>query len=117
MLDLDYALAHMAEKKILEAMDNGEFDNLPGKGKPLQMEDFSLVPEHLRLGFVLLRTTGYLPLELEISKEIAGLERSLATCRSEAERDKLRQQLSDKRLTFSILIENMRRKRRSSKSE
>jgi hypothetical protein len=37
----------IAERKILEAQKNGEFDNLPGKGKPLQLEDDSQIPEEL----------------------------------------------------------------------
>src|SRR6266540_3378743 len=38
----------IAEQRILEAQRKGEFDNLPGKGKPLELEDLSWVPEELR---------------------------------------------------------------------
>ncbi|MGC8938442.1 MAG: DnaJ family domain-containing protein, partial [Thermodesulfovibrio sp.] len=41
----------IAEEKIREAMQQGIFDNLPNKGKPLELEDFSWVPEDLRLAY------------------------------------------------------------------
>ncbi len=39
----------IAEEKIVEAQKAGTFDNLPGKGKPLELEDLSWVPEELRI--------------------------------------------------------------------
>ncbi len=54
----------LAEQKIEEAIARGEFDNLPGAGRPLPDEDLSLVPEHLRAGYRLLKNAGYLPPEL-----------------------------------------------------
>jgi hypothetical protein len=35
----------IAEERILEAQRAGVFDDLPGKGKPLELEDLSWVPE------------------------------------------------------------------------
>ena len=34
----------IAEERIKEAQRAGAFDNLPGKGKPLDLEDLSWVP-------------------------------------------------------------------------
>ncbi len=45
----------IAEQRILEAQRKGEFDNLPGKGKPLELEDLSWVPEELRIGYHVLK--------------------------------------------------------------
>jgi len=42
-------LDFLAEKKIQEAMACGEFDDLPGAGRPLDLDDDALVPEELRL--------------------------------------------------------------------
>lgn len=33
----------IAEDKIQTAIKEGEFDNLPGRGKPLQLEDLSRI--------------------------------------------------------------------------
>lgn len=58
------AIAFIAEQRILEAMENGEFDDLPGKGRPLDFEDDSNVPEDLRMAYKLLKNAGYAPAEL-----------------------------------------------------
>lgn len=49
-------LSWLAEQKIAEAMARGEFDHLPGNGRPLQIEDLSSVPEDLRMAYKLLKT-------------------------------------------------------------
>ncbi|GAB6037822.1 DUF1992 domain-containing protein [Fundidesulfovibrio butyratiphilus] len=58
------AIAYIAEQRILEAMEKGEFDNLPGKGKPLDLDDDANVPEDLRMAYKLLKNAGYAPEEL-----------------------------------------------------
>ena len=47
--------ARIAEAKILTGIERGEFDDLPGAGKPLEVEDLSRIPAHLRAGYKLLR--------------------------------------------------------------
>lgn len=54
----------MAEEKIKEAIRGGEFDHLPGAGKPLPPDDMEGVPEELRMGYRLLKNAGILPEEL-----------------------------------------------------
>ena len=44
-------LARIAEQRIREAMERGEFDNLPLHGQPLKLDDLTSVPEHLRMGY------------------------------------------------------------------
>ncbi len=58
----------IAERRIVKAIDNGELDDLPGKGKPLELDDDSMVPEHLRVGYRILKNAGYIPPELEERK-------------------------------------------------
>ena len=67
-------LVLIAEEKIREAMARGEFDNLPGAGKPLALEDDSMVPEDLRVPYKVLKNAGCLPPELEMRKEIVTLK-------------------------------------------
>ncbi len=64
----------IAEQRIQEAINKGEFDNLPGKGKPLQLEDLSHVPEELRLAYKVLKNAGFLPPEAELLREIKTVE-------------------------------------------
>ena len=47
--------ARIAEERIREAQKEGAFDNLPGKGKPLTLQDVSMVPEDLRMSYHILR--------------------------------------------------------------
>ena len=66
-------IAALAERKILEAMERGEFDDLPGKGKPLDLSDDPMVPDDLRVAYKILKNSGCLPPELELHKEIVRL--------------------------------------------
>lgn len=64
----------LVEQRVAEAQARGEFDDLPGHGKPLQLEDDSMVPEELRAGYRLLKNAGYLPPELQLRGEILEVE-------------------------------------------
>jgi hypothetical protein len=64
----------IAEQKIRAAMERGEFDDLPGEGRPLDLSDDRLVPEGLRMAYRLLKNAGFIPPELEAQKEIRDLE-------------------------------------------
>jgi hypothetical protein len=79
-------LQDIIEQKIKEAQEKGEFDNLPGKGKPLNLEDDSRVPEDLRLAYKILKNADCLPPELELKKEIRQMEDMLADIPDEKER-------------------------------
>jgi hypothetical protein len=65
----------LAERKIEEAIARGEFDGLPGAGRPLELEDDPLVPEELRAAYRILKNAGYLPPEVQTLNQIAELER------------------------------------------
>jgi hypothetical protein len=67
----------LAESKIQEAIERGEFDNLPCAGKPLDLDVDPLVPEDLRVAYRVLKNAGFLPPELELRKEIENIERLL----------------------------------------
>jgi hypothetical protein len=67
-------LDFIAEQRIAEALSKGALDDLPGAGRPLDLEDDKLVPEDLRLAYRILKNAGYVPPELETLKEIEQLE-------------------------------------------
>jgi len=68
------ALEWIAERRIAEAVSQGELDNLPGAGRPLELDDDALVPEDLRAAYRILKNAGYVPPEVETLAEIAQLE-------------------------------------------
>jgi hypothetical protein len=51
----------VAERQIREAIQAGEFDNLPGAGQPLAVEENPYVPEDMRLAFKVLENAGVVP--------------------------------------------------------
>lgn len=65
----------IADQRIVEAMERGEFDGLAGTGKPIELEDDGLVPAELRLANRVLKNAGYLPEEVTLRNDIAALER------------------------------------------
>jgi hypothetical protein len=98
-------LAKIAEQKIREAMERGEFDNLAYHGKPLIFEDLSGVPDTLRMGYTILKNAGVLPPEMQLKKEILSLQDLLRACEDTAERGRMEQQLSEKLLRFNMMME------------
>jgi hypothetical protein len=103
-------IALIAEKKIKEALENGELEHLPGHGKPLVLEDFSGVPEHLRVAFKILKNAGFLPVEMELRKEMAELRDQLAASCDDEERKRLRASLDTAELKYLLLIERHSRR-------
>ena len=69
----------IAEQKIAEAISRGELANLPGEGKPLDLDDDRLVPEDLRMAYRILRNAGFVPPEVEAVREIGELIRFIDT--------------------------------------
>ncbi len=88
-----FPIDEIAERRIAEAMDRGEFEGLPGAGKPLRLEDDSLVPEELRAGYRLLKNAGYLPEEISLRREISKIETLLNLIDEPAARDRAMRKL------------------------
>jgi Domain of unknown function (DUF1992) len=72
------ALDLIAEEKIRDAMRAGAFDNLPGAGRPLALDDDALIPEDLRMAYRILKNAGCVPPEIEARKEAATLRKLVA---------------------------------------
>ena len=70
-----FILDAISEERIARALEAGEFDDLPGAGEPLELDDDSLVPGELRAAYRILKNAGYVPPEVEALNEAAGLER------------------------------------------
>jgi hypothetical protein len=73
------------DKTIAEAEDRGEFENLPGHGKPIQLAANPLTGE-VDVGHGILKSAGMAPAWIELDKDIrAGLD-ALANLRDETAR-------------------------------
>jgi hypothetical protein len=93
----------IAEERIKEAQRAGAFDNLPGKGKPLDLEDLSWVPDDLRIGYLVLKNAHVLPPEAELLKDIRTIEDLLKHVEDEGERRALAKSIQFKLIRFDML--------------
>jgi hypothetical protein len=66
-------LAQLVENRIAEAIARGEFDNLPGAGKPLALDDDLLVPEGERMALRIMKNAGCVPPGVERLAEVERL--------------------------------------------
>ena len=91
----------IVEERIRQAQKKGEFDNLPGSGKPLKFEDDSYIMEDLRLAYKILKNADFVPPEIELKKEINNMEDLLSKMDDTAEKYR-----TIKKLNFLIMKMN-----------
>ncbi|MFS0880804.1 DUF1992 domain-containing protein [Metabacillus niabensis] len=94
----------IAEDKIKRAIAEGEFDDLPGKGKPLKLEDLSHIPEDLRIAYKVMKNANMLEDVDKIKEELLSLDDLLATCDNPEERVKLKKKKHEKELRLEQLL-------------
>ena len=94
----------LADNRIREAMEAGDFDDLQGKGQPLNMEDDSHIPPDLRMAYKILKNADCLPPEVVLRQEIVQMQDLVAAMPDESE--KLKQM---RRLNFLVMKLNMLR--------
>lgn len=79
----------LVEKHISEAQAQGVFDDLPGAGKPLKLDDDAMVPEELRAAYRILKNSGYVPPEVEALRDMREIEQMLERANDDSERSAL----------------------------
>ncbi len=94
----------IAEDKIKRAIEEGEFDHLPGKGKPLKLEDLSHIPEDLRIAYKVMKNSNMLEDVDKIKEELLSLDDLLATCDNPEDRVKLKEKKNEKELRLEQLL-------------
>ena len=80
-------IAKVAEHKIQEAIDEGKFDNLPGKGKPLVFDDDPMTPAHLRLANKVLKNANVLPEWMQAQHDLNNERQEIARLLERARRE------------------------------
>jgi len=101
----------VVESIIKEAMERGDFDNLPGKGKPIDLTAYFDTPEDVRAAYSLLKNAGMVPREVELLKEIAELKQMESALVEEKKREEIRKQIAQKQIEFSLMMERNHKKR------
>lgn len=101
----------IVEALIQEAMERGEFDNLPGKGKPIDLTEYFEMPEEVRLANSVLKNAGIAPREVDLLKEIAELQQVLETVFDEQRKREIGKQIRQKQIEFRLMLERQKRER------
>lgn len=86
-------IERLAEEQIGAAIRRGEFDCLEGQGKPLRLDDDSLIADELRVAYRMLSNAGCLPPELSLRREINELEGLLHRVDSADEQERIQRKL------------------------
>ena len=94
----------IADEKIREAIERGEFSDLPGQGKPLALEDDRHLPQDIRLAYKILKNANCLPPEIEIRNQIRTTEELLAGMKDTRQKYK-----QIKKLNYLIMKLNLSR--------
>ncbi len=93
----------ISEQRIKKAYDDGEFNTLPGFGKPMNLDEDASIPEDLRMAHRLMKNAGYTDDEISIRKEIRSIEDLIKKCENEDEKKELKRNLNDRILKFNSL--------------
>lgn len=104
------SLSTHIDNMIKAAIERGEFKNLEGEGKPINLDDYFATPEDVRMGYSVLKSNHILPEEVDRLTEIAELREQLKTC-SEQDRTKVATLLRDRELALSMILEHHKRSR------
>lgn len=91
------------EEQIRQARERGEFDNLRGRGKPLDHSDYFSQPEELRIAHHVLRNAGFVPEQVELRREIGELQERYKHSADASEREALVRQISWRQAKLDLL--------------
>ncbi|WP_264740304.1 DUF1992 domain-containing protein [Cytobacillus firmus] len=104
----------LSEDRIKKAYKDGEFDNLPGYGKPLPFDDLSSVPENLRMAYRIMKNAGFTDEENQVKKEMLTIEDLIKQCEDQEEKKALQKKLNEKMLRFNSMMSKRRQNTNSS---
>ena len=105
------SLHKIIEEQIKNAIEAGEFDNLEGTGKPLDLNGYFDQPADLRMGYSVLKSAKIVPEEVDRLKEIGELKEKIRSCADEMKRGKLNKTLQERQLALALLLERNKRRR------
>ena len=105
------SIEKFVDEQVRRAIEAGEFDNLAGKGKPIDLRAYFETPEDLRMAYSILKSNNFVPEEVEMLKEIEALKKRVEASSDEELKGRLKKEITEKTYTVNMLIE--KRKRRS----
>jgi Domain of unknown function (DUF1992) len=112
MLDKKRSMSYPVDKLIGEWLAENEFEELPGTGKPLNLDEYFSWPEDQRIGLSILKNSGCVSLEVERLREIKRLSDEMEKCSDETVRARLSRRLQEEQVELNLAIESRRRRKR-----
>jgi Domain of unknown function (DUF1992) len=106
-------MSKSVDKLIEEWLAEEDCMDLPGAGKPLNLDEYFSWPEDQRLGFSLLKNAGYRPEEVEIMSEIKRLSEEVEKCSDQELRTRLKRKLQEEQVRLSLRLEQSRRRKKN----
>lgn len=85
---------YIAEQRIREAYEKGEFDNLPRYGMPIDNSDYFAVPAEERIAVHIMKNAGIVPEEIRIRKRIYELTLLIKGSADQKEKDSLLKEIA-----------------------
>jgi hypothetical protein len=110
---MDFSMI-VSEQRIKKAQEDGEFDNLPGYGKPLNLDDDLSIPPALRMAHRMMKNAGYTTEEMDIKKEMMRIEDLIRVCEDDLEKEELQRNLNEKMVRYNSMLSKKRVKTNSS---
>ena len=106
------AFDKLADRRIREAMRDGQFDRLPRRGA-IDLEEYFKVPADRRMAYSILKSAGFVPEEVALLRELDRLRSEMEKAADEETRSNLRNAVSATRLKLDLALERTRRQRAS----
>jgi hypothetical protein len=100
--------SRVGESRIKAAVERGEFENLPGAGKPLNLEEYFSAPADMRMAFSILKNANCVPREVELLNEVSRLQRAIAGAVDPAEAQELQRALANRQTQLGVVFERRR---------
>ncbi|MGY3717547.1 DnaJ family domain-containing protein [Sutcliffiella cohnii] len=104
--------SRLTDDRIRKAYEEGEFENLPGYGKKLQLEDLSNVPPEMRMAYKMMKNAGMME-EQQVRSEIEYIEDLIKNAHDDLEEQRLTQRLNEKLLRFNQIMEKKKKETNS----
>src|SRR5687767_11479782 len=98
----------LVEAHIRQARDRGDFDDLPGAGKPLDLDHLNGLTSEQRREALVLRCAGEVSEEVALLREITATRAAIERCGDDAERERLRVDVRTKATEVAALFERRR---------
>ncbi|HEX5809262.1 MAG TPA: DUF1992 domain-containing protein [Anaerolineales bacterium] len=102
----------IVEAMIRDAQERGEFDNLAGKGKPIDLTQYFETPEDIRVAQSVLKNAGMTSPEVELLKEIAQLRQLLGMLEDEKKKKEIQKEIQEKQIELNMMIERQKSRKR-----